>query len=64
MADELLTVRGVEAGYAQKQILFGVDLSVRDRRGGRAAGRQRQRQVDGFEHGERLRAPDGRLDKT
>ncbi len=30
MVDELLTVRGVEAGYTQKQILFGVDLSVRE----------------------------------
>jgi branched-chain amino acid transport system ATP-binding protein len=30
MADELLTVRGVEAGYTQKQVLFGVDLSVRE----------------------------------
>src|SRR5690348_8236964 len=30
MADEdLLVARGVEAGYPQKQILFGVDLSVR-----------------------------------
>jgi len=28
MADELLIVRGLEAGYTQNQILFGVDLSV------------------------------------
>ena len=30
MADELLIVRGLEAGYPQKQILFGVDLDVRE----------------------------------
>ncbi len=28
MPDELLTARGIAAGYAQKQILFGVDLDV------------------------------------
>ncbi|HZS85801.1 MAG TPA: ABC transporter ATP-binding protein [Stellaceae bacterium] len=31
MAEALLTLRGVEAGYPQKQILFGVDLAVRPR---------------------------------
>lgn len=29
MADELLILTGVEAGYTKKQILFGVDLNVR-----------------------------------
>ncbi|HKO06669.1 MAG TPA: ABC transporter ATP-binding protein, partial [Alphaproteobacteria bacterium] len=28
MAEPLLEVRGVEAGYAQRQILFGVELSI------------------------------------
>ena len=28
MPDALLSVRGVEAGYASRQILFGVDLDV------------------------------------
>jgi branched-chain amino acid transport system ATP-binding protein len=30
MAKEILKVRGLEAGYGQKQVLYGIDLAVQD----------------------------------
>ena len=46
MAEPLLSVRGLKAGYGDFQALFGVDLDLARGRGAGADRRQRRRQVD------------------
>ena len=55
--DALLVCRGLDVGYDGVQVLFGVDMHVRQRRGARAARHQRRRQVDAAAGGQRPDQP-------
>ena len=62
MAEPLLAVSGLHAGYGATEILRGIDLAVARRRDRRGAGLERRRQVDAQPHHLRRAAAVARRD--